>query len=194
MADRKIRSSTLVGVDRRGIYEIFAKKGFTKGCEVGVLDAANARAMLEVIPNLELTLVDPYMVYEFVNMCSRNKWKWHKPDMDKMRYRALKSLARANVIWLMTTSEKAAQCIEDESLDFVYIDGNHTFNFVMQDIILWGKKVRKGGVISGHDWGIKPVQKAVATYAKYNRLSITITDRMQERGNSRTLPSWMLEK
>ena len=194
MADRKIRSSTLVGVDRRGIYEIFAKKGFTKGCEVGVRDAANARAMLEVIPNLELTLVDPYMVYEFVNMRSRNKWKWHKPDMDKMRYRALKSLARANVIWLMTTSAKAAQCIEDASLDFVYIDANHSFSFVMEDIIIWGRKVKKGGIISGHDWGIRSVRRAVTEYAKYNRLSIKVTDREMERGKSGIVTSWMLEK
>jgi hypothetical protein len=39
-----------------------------------------------------------------------------------------------------------------DELDFVYIDGNHCFDFVMQDLIEWNKKVRKGGVISGHDY------------------------------------------
>ena len=41
---------------------------------------------------------------------------------------------------------------EDGSLDFVYIDGNHYFEYVVQDIAFWSKKVRKGGIVSGHDY------------------------------------------
>ncbi len=41
---------------------------------------------------------------------------------------------------------------EDESLDFVYIDGNHAAPWVDDDIREWSKKVRKGGVVSGHDY------------------------------------------
>ncbi len=41
---------------------------------------------------------------------------------------------------------------EDNSLDFVYIDANHSFKFVAQDIDGWSRKVRTGGVISGHDY------------------------------------------
>lgn len=194
MADRQIRTSTLVGVDRRGIYEIFAEKGFTRGCEVGVRQGVNAKLILSIVPDLRLYLVDPYMVYEYRNFRSRNKWKWDLDIMDRIRLSAIRRLARANVIWLMTTSEKAAQSIEDASLDFVYIDANHTFEFVMEDIVIWGRKVRKGGIISGHDWGIRAVRSAVTTYAKYNRLPITVTDREMERGKSGTVTSWMLEK
>lgn len=194
MADRQIRTSTLVGVDRRGIYEIFAEKGFTRGCEVGVRQGVNAKLILSIVPDLRLYLVDPYMVYEYRNFRSRNKWKWDLDIMDRIRLSAIRRLARANVIWLMTTSEKAAQSIEDASLDFVYIDANHTFEFVMEDIVIWGRKVRKGGIISGHDWGIRAVRSAVTTYAKYNRLPITVTDREMERGKSGIATSWMLEK
>jgi len=42
--------------------------------------------------------------------------------------------------------------IKDKSLDFVYIDGDHTFDFVIMDIILWFKKVKVGGVVAGHDF------------------------------------------
>ena len=41
---------------------------------------------------------------------------------------------------------------EDESLDFVYIDGDHNFRFIAEDIYEWPKKVKKGGVIAGHDY------------------------------------------
>ena len=194
MADRKVRASTLVGVDRRGIYEIFAEKGFTKGCEVGVRQGVNAKLILSIVPGLRLYLVDPYMVYEYRNFRKRNKWKWDLDTMDRIRFSAIKRLAKANVIWLMTTSAKAAQCIEDASLDFVYIDANHSFSFVMEDIIIWGRKVKKGGIISGHDWGIRSVRRAVTEYAKYNRLPIKVTDREMERGKSGIVTSWMLEK
>ena len=40
----------------------------------------------------------------------------------------------------------------DNSLDFVFIDANHTFEYVVNDIAEWSKKVRPGGIISGHDF------------------------------------------
>ncbi len=45
-----------------------------------------------------------------------------------------------------------AEDFEDESLDFVFIDGNHDFEYVVEDICKWTKKVRKGGIVSGHDY------------------------------------------
>ena len=41
---------------------------------------------------------------------------------------------------------------EDESLDFVYIDANHAYDWVVQDIELWYPKVKKGGILWGHDY------------------------------------------
>jgi hypothetical protein len=49
-------------------------------------------------------------------------------------------------------SETAAPQIEDGSLDFVYIDGDHCFDAAMLDLILWSRKVRKGGLVGGHDY------------------------------------------
>lgn len=47
---------------------------------------------------------------------------------------------------------EAAQDFADRSLDFVYIDGNHQFQYVAWDIAEWSKKVKVGGIISGHDY------------------------------------------
>lgn len=49
-------------------------------------------------------------------------------------------------------SEDAVKDIKDESLDFVYIDANHKYDYVKKDIEIWCKKIRKGGIISGHDY------------------------------------------
>ncbi len=49
---------------------------------------------------------------------------------------------------------EAAEDFEDNSIDFVYIDANHGFKYVAEDLWEWSKKVRSGGVISGHDYAM----------------------------------------
>lgn len=59
------------------------------------------------------------------------------------------------VVLLQALSEQAARIIRD-ILDFVYIDGNHRPEFVLQDIQLWWPKVRSGGILAGHDiWFVR---------------------------------------
>jgi predicted O-methyltransferase YrrM len=60
-------------------------------------------------------------------------------------------------------SADAVKNYEDESLDFVYIDADHEYEGVKRDIELWFPKVKKGGVIAGHDYieGWDGVIKAV---------------------------------
>lgn len=47
---------------------------------------------------------------------------------------------------------EALSLIPDESLDFVYIDARHEYQYVKEDIEGWFKKVRVGGIVSGHDY------------------------------------------
>jgi cephalosporin hydroxylase len=55
-------------------------------------------------------------------------------------------------IMVRATSEVAANVFDRESLDFVYIDANHAYDFVVQDIKLWYPKVKSGGYLCGHDY------------------------------------------
>ena len=57
------------------------------------------------------------------------------------------SSARAAILRL--TSEKAADLFAEDTLDFCYIDAQHDFLSVMQDITRWWPKVRSGGIIAG---------------------------------------------
>lgn len=50
------------------------------------------------------------------------------------------------------TSEQASNLFADNSLDFVYIDGNHKYEYVLQDLNLWYPKVKKGGYLIGDDY------------------------------------------
>jgi hypothetical protein len=55
-------------------------------------------------------------------------------------------------IMVRATSEIASHMFEDNSLDFVYIDANHAYDYVVQDIELWYPKVKEGGYLCGHDY------------------------------------------
>jgi len=55
-------------------------------------------------------------------------------------------------IMVRATSEIASDMFQDESLDFIFIDANHAYDFVVEDINLWFPKLKKGGMFSGHDY------------------------------------------
>lgn len=55
----------------------------------------------------------------------------------------------------------ASELYEDESLDFVFIDANHTYDAVKADINCWLPKVRSGGILAGHDYDWVSVRAAV---------------------------------
>lgn len=48
--------------------------------------------------------------------------------------------------------ENACDFIQDKSLDFIYIDANHTYDAVKQDLKLWYPKIKSGGLVMGHDY------------------------------------------
>jgi hypothetical protein len=53
---------------------------------------------------------------------------------------------------LRMSGNKAVNLFQDQSLDFIYIDANHTYEAVKQDIELWYPKIKSGGIFSGHDY------------------------------------------
>lgn len=57
------------------------------------------------------------------------------------------------VVKLKMQSTAAAMLFADESLDVVYLDGNHEELAVRADILAWTPKVKCGGIIAGHDYG-----------------------------------------
>ncbi|GAI81293.1 unnamed protein product, partial [marine sediment metagenome] len=57
-----------------------------------------------------------------------------------------------NVTKIRKLSMDAVDDFEDGSLDAVYIDGNHKYDSVCNDINKWMPKLKNGGIISGHDY------------------------------------------
>ncbi len=87
--------------------------------------------------------------------------------VEEMAIKNLKPLTDVGVVNLIKGySLDVVKNYEDESLDFVFIDGSHDYDDVKDDILAWLPKVKKTGIIGGHDYGKKDdnacgVQQAV---------------------------------
>jgi len=57
-----------------------------------------------------------------------------------------------NLEWIRGDSVEAAELVEDQSLDVCFIDGDHRFDPFMEDLRAWNPKVKRGGVLCGHDY------------------------------------------
>ena len=66
-----------------------------------------------------------------------------------------------NIVKVKLPSVQAAGQYADHSLDFVYIDADHSYASVVEDINAWKNKVKQGGFIAGHDSYMPEVLQAV---------------------------------
>ena len=62
---------------------------------------------------------------------------------------------------LRMDSVEASKCFADNSVDFLFLDGAHDYDSVKRDLAAWIPKVKKGGIMAGHDFGHPPVKQAV---------------------------------
>ena len=95
------------------------------------------------------------------------------------------------------TFKEALELFEDESLDFVYIDGYaHTGEEGGETIFDWARKVKVGGVIAGHDyhpeWPL--VVDAVDDFVARSGLDLNVTEVAQDPHGSDKYPSWVVVK
>jgi hypothetical protein len=124
------------------LVHLFKELGFKVGAEIGVFKGEYAEAICKANPTVTLYLVDVWMNYA----------DFHINGMEGAKEQALKRLEPYDTHVLHMDSIEAAKQIQDESLDFVYIDGNHDWLHVAQDLYYWHRKVRTGGIIAGHDY------------------------------------------
>ncbi len=168
---------------RADLYKIFRQRGYLLGAEIGVLDGVNAADILSAVPGVRLYLVDPYADYPGAGRCrSRARYK-------VALQRAKEFTKGGDVCFLKMKSLAASLKFTDGSLDFVYIDGSHLYAMAMLDQILWTPKVRKGGIVSGHDYycnrnGVQ-VKRAVDDFARAHGFELHVTDKfpVPQKGN-----------
>lgn len=127
---------------RDELPEFFKELGFKTGAEIGVLWGKNLEKYCEA--GLAMYGIDPYQSYED-HVCTNYINEVYRQTVEKFSI-------YPNCRIIRKMSMDALADFPDRSLDFVYIDGNHKFGYVAMDLMKWAKKVRKGGIIAGHDY------------------------------------------
>jgi len=145
------------GTSRNDLPEFFIQMGFKTGVEVGVYKAEFTEKFAQA--GLNIFGIDPWRAYGHyptnVFSSAGKRFKTLQDRQDFLYKHSQGVMAPyQNAALIRRTSIEALREFVDGSLDFVYVDGNHAFKYVVEDIWEWSKKIKKGGVISGHDYHI----------------------------------------
>jgi len=177
--------------NRIDLARYFKELGFKVGAEIGVADGRYSEILLSENPDLQLLSIDPYAPYD---------GNWRGKNYQNQAYEKAKmrlSVFGDRSVILRNTSLEASVNMIDNSLDFVFIDGAHDFNNVMLDIIIWTTKVKKGGIVSGHDaydFRTGNVLEAIHAYSVANKVEMNIIPRSEQGHKDDRVPCWYFIK
>jgi len=125
---------------------LFKEMGFHRGAEIGTDRGLYAEVLCKANPGVLLYCIDPWKIY-------KDNTDYFDQHVLNVNYKnTVKRLAPYNCEIIRKSSMGVIKDFVDNSLDFVYIDANHNFKYVLEDINKWSKKVRPGGIVSGHDY------------------------------------------
>jgi hypothetical protein len=126
------------------------------GAEIGVFTGALSALLLDR-PDLNLIMVDSWKGDGKDYIGDSGDWHSRLSQAKQDEYRkcaeriAAEAGHRARV--LAMPSNEAVHFVPDASLDFVFIDADHSYEGCKRDVEMWARKVKPGGLLSGHDYG-----------------------------------------
>ena len=149
--------------------------------ECGVMTGANARQMLDNLNVHEMFLVDFWSVN-------------YRPN-------AIESLVKAcdefkendGVVHIIKMHSQIAACKLDIKADFIYLDSSHDPEYLYEEMCLWWKRLKAGGILSGHDYDLgqpTSVKAAVERFCEKNDLCHTYTG----NNDNETVGDWIIHK
>jgi hypothetical protein len=147
----KLEKKAVIEIPNTGrdtMASILHELDFKVGVEVGVQEAYYSVVLCRENPQMLVYGVDPWMEFRtgtVYKLSQQSNEYYYKMAQERLSVFPNSKLIRK-------TSMDAVKDFPDESLDFVYIDADHEYSHVMEDITEWSKKLKKGGIMSGHDY------------------------------------------
>jgi hypothetical protein len=120
--------------------------------EIGTWEGGFSYELLKQTNCKKLYCVDPYRHFDDgVYPDAMNNLTQQEFDRKFFNTKNYLKQFGERVEFLRETSSKAATLFADNSIDFVYIDGNHDYSYVKTDILTWYPKIKSGGWMCGDD-------------------------------------------
>lgn len=155
---RRFAPHTLIDIPLRSVYlaEVLIKQNIYPKyiAEIGVWRGHSTIGFLRLLHSIEkFYAIDPWISYEEYSKsgdkkASRDESTWL---LDEEIFKDRIWFFNQKVKIIKKSSKDALTEFADNYLDFVFIDANHSYEFVHEDIRNWLSKVRMGGILSGHD-------------------------------------------
>ena len=197
-ANQKRQPVEIPNTTREDLAKLFCELGFKTGVEIGVEAGLYSEMLCQNNPGLKLYCVDAWTPYK--------GYRDHvtKDKLDALYEETKQRLAPYDAELVRKFSVDAAKDFQNNSLDFVYIDANHEFMHVAEDMYWWTQKVKPGGIVAGHDYmkrrGTRYIMHVVdAVHGFINAYSIrplfTLGTKEYREGERRERPrSWFFVK
>lgn len=149
--------------------------------EVGVWKGSFSQRILTVCEPSELHLIDPwrfmpqYPVRQYGGAAADSQ-----ATMNHIYRWVIRRFSHSPAVTVhRQTSAEACENFPDGYFDYVYIDGDHSYEFVLQDLRLWAPKVRCGGALLGDDYrwnheSGRSVERAVQDFVAESGSSLSL--------------------
>ena len=140
----------IINLDNRSIlYQYFKQDGV--GAEIGVCKGANASTLLRITRPKKLHLVDVWVRDPLTEI--HHSEDLHYNDWESDIRNLFNNEIKDNIVILHKIAGiEFLNSIDDNYLDWVYLDSDHSYENISQELSLSILKVKKGGIIAGHDF------------------------------------------
>lgn len=137
-------------------------RGYRVGAEIGVYRGDYSKQFCDA--GLKMYAIDSWEPVRNQGVRMRRQ-EFHDENYEA----AKRTLAGSDCQIIKASSMEALRHFKNRTLDFVYIDGNHSLPYVLDDIMWWESKVRPGGIVAGHDYFnlMKTALGGTAVHVKY---------------------------
>ena len=132
--------------------------------EIGTYRGDYAVRIISIVKPKKMYCIDPWR--EIPNSKEKYLQVYQDQRYELVQTRLKKSIEVGITHIIRETSDNAVSQIADNSLDFVYIDGDHSYNQVSKDLSNYWIKLKSKGILSGDDYNIPETAKAVFEFAQ----------------------------
>lgn len=176
---------------RLNFANLINENNFKIICECGVGTGLFSKYLLDNCPNVEKDyLIEPFQ--------EAPGWGGIKLEIVQEN---LKNYIPNKCEIIVGYSPKEFERFEDESFDFIYVDGDHTTEGAKKDLDITFRKLKRGGILAGHDYNgpWTSVKNVVDEFVLTNNLKLFITgisgnDFDEKYGSEHNVASWYLLK
>jgi len=165
---------------RNDFYKLIDEMNLLNCAEICVQSGNYSSTLLNSTKLTKLHLIDCWQ-YQLIYQDSANVDQKKQDELYELVKSKFKNDLRVNII--KKFSKDALQIFQRNSLDFIYIDADHKYEEVKKDIQMWYTRLKKGGILAGHDYfngisldySIFGVKRAVDEFVNLNNFKLNVT-------------------